>query len=294
MKLPEQDVELFYKLYHPLLVYVNKKFELVKEIKSPDDFKKVDIKEINKMRENLYKHPELIESFVIENPMKFSPDELEIIKSWKNFVKGTFFVFRYLKNHTVFLDENDPPKAYGVVALISSFEEMLGPYLPIMINAVLLPFKDKIIYDSIFAPHRISFGGGFRRSMNESYHEAKAKFGIITSLPFSPEEQEQSDDEKLKFYLKSECSRERCWEEIDDLINNDPNLMALYHQEMGKVHSRKVKKRMREIGLGDAWFAILNDVIVASGKTKEEVESNLESIVPKEKKGFVHVFRLKT
>lgn len=55
MKLSKEDVELFYKLYHPLLVYVNKKFNLIKGINSPEDFKKFPIEEINKFRDRLYK-----------------------------------------------------------------------------------------------------------------------------------------------------------------------------------------------------------------------------------------------
>jgi hypothetical protein len=83
-----------------------------------------------------------------------------MISSWKNFVKGEFYVFRYLKNYTIFLDVDEPPKAYGVLALNSPFEKLIGPHLPIMIETVLLPFNDKIIYDSIFLPYHIIFGGG--------------------------------------------------------------------------------------------------------------------------------------
>jgi len=185
MKLSKEDVELFYRLYHPLLVYVNKKFEIIKGIDSPEDFKKFSIEEINKLRDRLYKHPELINSFIAENPLNFSANELKIISSWKELVKGKFLIFRYLKNCTVFLDTDETPKAYGVLALNTTFEEMVGPYLPVMVEAVLLPFNDKIIYDSIFSPYHMTFGGGIRRSFNDAYQEAKSRFGIITSLPFS-------------------------------------------------------------------------------------------------------------
>jgi len=93
MKLSKEDVELFYRLYHPLLCYVNKKFKIVKGINSPEDFKRFSIKEINKLRDRLYKQPKLIDSFIIENPSNFSSNELEIISSWKNFVKKTLYCF---------------------------------------------------------------------------------------------------------------------------------------------------------------------------------------------------------
>ena len=276
MKLSKEDVELFYRLYHPLLAYVNKKFEIIEDVDSSGDFKKFSIEEINKLRDRLYKHPELINSFVAENPLSFSENELKIINSWKEFVKGKFLIFRYLKNYTVFLDTNESPKAYGVLALNSTFEEMVGPYLPVMVEAVLLPFNDKIIYDSIFFPYHMTFGGGIRRSFNDAYQEAKSRFGIITSLPFLIEKVEQM-----------------YWEEIEELISKNTNLLTLYHQEMGKIHARTYGKRLHEIGLTNAWFAILEGMTIASGATKDEVERILQCILPTEKRKFVYIFRLK-
>jgi len=293
MKLSKEDVELFYRLYHPLLAYVNKKFEIIEDVNSSGDFKKFSIEEINKLRDRLYKHPELINSFVAENPLSFSENELKIINGWKEFVKGKFLIFRYLKNYTVFLDTNESPKAYGVLALNSTFEEMVGPYLPVMVEAVLLPFNDKIIYDSIFFPYHMTFGGGIRRSFNDAYHEAKSRFGIITSLPFSIEKVEQSDAANLRFYLRSKRNRERYWEEIEELISKNTNLLTLYHQEMGKIYARTYGKRLREIGLTNAWFAILEGMTIASGVTKDEVERILQCILPTEKRKFVYIFRLK-
>lgn len=54
--------------------------------------------------------------------------------------------------------------------------------LPVMLETVLLPFEDKIIYDSFMASHDISFSDGIRDMFEDEYAKAKAKFGIITSL----------------------------------------------------------------------------------------------------------------
>ncbi len=292
--MPEEEVKLFYKLYHSLLVYVNRRFGIVEGLNSPEDFKGFPIEEINKLRDRLYKDPELINSFVAENPLNFSSSELRIISDWQNFVKGRFLIFRYLKNYTIFLDPDEPPKAYGVLALTSTFEETLGSYLPVMVETVLLPFNNKIIYDSIFLQYRITFGGGIRRSLNDAYQKAKWRFGIITSLPFSPDNvEQQSDADKLRFYLRSERNREMYQEEIEELINKDQNLLTLYHQEMGKIHARTYRKRLREIGLKRGWFAILEGMTIASGATREELERTLQCILPSEKRNFVYIFQLR-
>ncbi len=98
---------------------------------------------------------------------------------------GTFYVFRKLAKYTVFLSNSNPAVAYGVLALSEPFEELIGPNLPIMVKAVLLPFKGMIVYDGMMTAYKISFGPGIRRSLNESFKEAKLRHGIVTSLPMS-------------------------------------------------------------------------------------------------------------
>jgi len=83
----------------------------------------------------------------------------------------------------VFLDAGDPPTAYGVVALTEPFEDLIGSYLPRMVETVLLPFQGRIVYDGLLSGYNISFGGGIKRSLNDSYRQAKSRQGIVTSLP---------------------------------------------------------------------------------------------------------------
>jgi hypothetical protein len=52
-----------------------------------------------------------------------------------------------------------------------------------MTETVLLPFKDRIIYDGLLSGYNISFGGGMKRMLNDSYRQAKAQLGIVTTLP---------------------------------------------------------------------------------------------------------------
>jgi len=44
---------------------------------SPEEFFKCSIEEINELQDKLYKSPRLVDSFIAENPMNFTPDELE-------------------------------------------------------------------------------------------------------------------------------------------------------------------------------------------------------------------------
>jgi hypothetical protein len=183
MNLPPEDCKLFYKLHQALMFWANERLKVVPEkVASPQEFAPLPPETRIKVRDALHAQPDLIDEFARQNPYNFDPDELEIVASWKQAVGGEFYVFRYLKRYTVFLSSGLPSKAYGVLALTDPFEELVGPYLPILTRTVLLPFKDKIIYDGVMSSYRISFGSGIKRRLNEEYQQAKARFGIITTL----------------------------------------------------------------------------------------------------------------
>ena len=76
-----------------------------------------------------------------------------------------------------------PPRAYGVLGIISSLEEMMGPSLPKIVDATLLPFKNSIIYDGTLSSFNTIFGSSIRRSIDDSYRQAKG-MGIITACPY--------------------------------------------------------------------------------------------------------------
>jgi hypothetical protein len=59
---------------------------------------------------------------------------------------------------------------------------VFGHYLPVMVEAVLLPFEGKIIYDSLIAPYKVSFGSGLRNRFNHAYRTAQELYGVKTIL----------------------------------------------------------------------------------------------------------------
>src|SRR5271166_1976170 len=52
-----------------------------------------------------------------------------------------------------------------------------------MVKTTLLPFQGRIVYDGLVTGYNMTFGSGVRRRLNDSYKEAKERFGIVTSLP---------------------------------------------------------------------------------------------------------------
>jgi len=186
MLLEPRDVEQFFRLHRTLMFFVNQRLNVIPDkLATPEEFAALSPGVRVKVRDALNANVDLIESFVDENPAHLSPDELDIVRSWRNLVAGKFYVFRELAKYTVFLSTPSPAIAYGVLALSQPFEDLIGPYLPVLTQTVLLPFKGMVVYDGLMSSYNISFGPGIRRNLNQDFKEAKARHGIVTSLPKS-------------------------------------------------------------------------------------------------------------
>lgn len=293
MQLSQSEADYFFSLFKPLLVYTNQKFQISSGIKKPEDIEKCPFEDTVKIRSTLYQNIELFDNFIQDNLQTLSTEDISVVQSWKGFIQGKFFIFRYLKKYTIFLTADEPHKVYGVLSLYSPFEEIVGEYLPKFVETVLLPFKDKIVSDGIFQSSNMFFGGGFRSGLKETYEEAKARFGIITSLTTTVSEIETVDVAKLKTYLKSQKSLEEHWHEIQELRDKSLELKQIYYQDIAKVYAKKFSKQWQDIGLNDVWFALFEFTPIASGRTKADVERTVKQILPNTKQQFVYYFHLK-
>lgn len=184
MLLSSQEAALFFRLQRSLLFFVNQHARAARgDLIWPDGNVFPPMAELAKVRDAFLERTDLLGQFLQQNPAGLSGEELAIVASWRYRVSGKFFVLRELKKYTVFLSSDEPGVAYGVTALTNPLHEVVGPVLPVMVEAVLLPFGDKVIYDGLLKFYNISFGAGIRRSLNESYQQAKDRMGIVTSLP---------------------------------------------------------------------------------------------------------------
>jgi hypothetical protein len=275
------------------LVFVAQKLNSKSNVKNREDFLKLTPEEKFRIRNSLMRKIQLIDEFAKSNPCSFTASELEIIRSWNNKVSGTFFVVKYTPDGAIFLEEEGKnPKAYQVLALGTPFSEVISIPPPVRVDAVLLPFKGRIIYDGLIKTDNILFGSGIARSVRAFCDRAKMEHGLVKSLPFI-RPTAYTDEEKLSFYLNTKESREENWEEIEEMLEKNKGLIPTYLREMGRVNSRLLKKRLRNVGVKKGWFAAAGDTIVASSKTKGDLEKLVETIIPNDGKKSVFIFELK-
>ncbi|NKQ36842.1 MAG: hypothetical protein HF973_14685, partial [Chloroflexi bacterium] len=167
---------------------------IIPDVVTPEAYKLLPSPEKIKVRNALYDDIGIIDAYVQDNPQNLSQDELEIIKSWKKFRRGDYFIERFLKKYTIFIGGE---KVYGVLALQDALEDLLAYVrLPYYVRTTLLPFKGQIIYDGLLEGYAVSFGGGVKANLKEVYMAAKQNGKIIES--FEPQKWAESANRKKK------------------------------------------------------------------------------------------------
>jgi len=180
MLLPQDDAAQFFRLMWGLQFYVNQQRQLLPDVNSCEAYARLDSQQKIIVRDALWERPDLIDAYLQANPDNRSDEELIRIGKWKGYIAGKFYIFRYLKDHAIFMRDS---QVYGVKGLYEPFEVAFqGRPLPILVEAVLLPYKAQIIYDGICRSYNIYFGGGIRRNLKEEYMTAKQNDRIQTSL----------------------------------------------------------------------------------------------------------------
>jgi hypothetical protein len=90
MHLSRNEVERFYRIWFPLLYYVNQKCHLVDYFPSTWGKASVESSAAVTLRNALWVHDSLHEALVSENSAKLSSDDLALVASWKNRVVEIF------------------------------------------------------------------------------------------------------------------------------------------------------------------------------------------------------------
>jgi hypothetical protein len=209
MLLPPEESSLFLALYQHLIGFAAGRLGGVKGIVDFKSFRAASSEAKAKARDRLLDNIALIDAFVEENPGEFRETDLASVIPWRHFVRGHFVIERDLANYTIFLTEDEPPRAYGVLGLTDEFAEMLPYPMPMYVTAVLLPWKGRIICDGLTRISNILLGPGIRANLRDTYRRAKAA-GIITSLepgwrPEPPKPPRSPKTQAIQRFLQKKC-----------------------------------------------------------------------------------------
>lgn len=179
-KLDFTDAKLFYDLWIPLLDHVNRTYNVNPKLGKMARADGLNIQEVRVVADFLWSHPAVMDGDLAS--AELPPDHREIIAGWSRFVSGEFILERNLKRGSVFISSEDE-QVYLVSGIFSSWEEIIPQAeLPILLRATLIPFKDRIIYDSIVTGSNVIIGRGYAKIFKDIYLSAKQAKSIHTSL----------------------------------------------------------------------------------------------------------------
>lgn len=233
MRLNEQEYNQYIRIHPKLIYFAGKKLGLFPKNTTLENFLGWSVEKKYPTREALYENLHLLDEFIHEFSKELSKEDIKLIQQFRHFVKGTFVVVKLTPQHAIFMDDQF---TYEVLALNDPFEMFWGNNLPVMVEAVLLPFKDKIIYDGIISSYPVVIGPGMKESIMHDFNRIVAQNGVISQLPvdenikahaqIEPEESELLTDEELDFFDEEleafmEFENRRPIPEIDNLSPQD-------------------------------------------------------------------------
>lgn len=209
MLLPPEEASLFLSLYQHLIGFAAGRLGGIEGIVDLPSFRTASMTAKGRARDGLLDNIALIDAFVEENPGQFRETDLALVLFWRHFVRGQFVIERDLAQYTVFLTQKEPVQAYGVLGLADEIVDILRRPLPVLVRAVLLPWKGRIVCDGLIGVYNILYGPGIRARLRDTYGDAKAA-GIITSLepgwrPPPPKPPQVPKTPALQRFLKKKC-----------------------------------------------------------------------------------------
>ena len=181
---------LFYETWYGLMGFINEKKNILAAQIKPIYPNPISDELIYKVREALWENPELINDYlaVLEagaaGSVNQQEEKAELLKSWRDrHIKGMFLLVDYKPEYAIVMGVNEKQEdiLYGIKGISRSIADALQHELPVQIETVLLPFKDKIIYDCFLSSMNLGFGKNIKEMFSETYKKTMGN-GIITRL----------------------------------------------------------------------------------------------------------------
>ena len=139
---------------------------------------------LHEIREVLWKSPKLISEFIAAVD-DLTQEEIDLLTAWeKHHIKGKFMLIKHTPIDSIFmcLEKSKEARLYAVKGMTSSIASSMKRKLPVVLETVLLPFKDVIIYDSFITANPIEFDSEFVKLTKKQYIESEEKYGIVAKF----------------------------------------------------------------------------------------------------------------
>ena len=168
--LGEKKSKLFYKLYFALLEFTNQKYKINPNYKIYKQHG-INPQEITNIIDMFWKNKDLIIlEFCIDNPYKFTKEEIKLLDGFKKGIHDSFVLVQYERDYTLLMKNG---KIYMVKGLNDNIDNIITyDKLPCFVETSLIEFNGNIVYDGIISSFPVKFGMNFIKTVEKEYNES--------------------------------------------------------------------------------------------------------------------------
>ena len=144
IKLTPSDAQLFYRLWLPLLDYVNEVYRVNPAMIDMAHHTGLDLEAVRAIATRLWDNPEIIDQYLSHNT-QLPAEHRSIVESWKRRVRGNFFLERHQSQGSIFID-SQTNMVYLVSGITSAWSESFPrETLPVFLSTTLIHSKPHYI-----------------------------------------------------------------------------------------------------------------------------------------------------
>lgn len=143
----KEDGEFYFRALGNLITYANEKLCVTdRDAISMVSAEKDELNAGARVCRHLWQSPEIVDAYAAENPYRVPEDELDVVRPWCYAVRDLFTVVDARPGRITVMNDSSLFEVESVVGRIDArFAE-----IPQLCALTLLPFKGKIVTDSIF------------------------------------------------------------------------------------------------------------------------------------------------
>ncbi len=165
--LSKKEANLFYKIYFALLEFTNNKYKIKKSFKI---YKRTGLNpnELTDIIDCFWKNKDkIILEFCTTNPYKFNEEELDIASEFKKGFRDLIIIVKFEEEYTGLVSKD---RVYMIKGINDNLDNIISyKDLPLPVITSIIPFKNVLIYDSIFVTLSLKFGNDFIKIVEEDY-----------------------------------------------------------------------------------------------------------------------------
>lgn len=289
MRMPLKDARQFFEVMMPMLHWVNE----TKGVNIVYADENISSQEANALLRIVWERPEYIDEYLAERGDALSQKARRTLSKWRRyFVKGPFFIERFTNTGAIFISVREG-QVYLVSGITSDIEDGLDEHtLPCVVKTALIPYKEKIIYDSTMQVIPEILNSEAKEALAKVYESAKKCDRIIKTLPFKkPVEINDQWELMIQTIMPTLLEKKETisQEEAIQRISSDPDVnliskanLAVLERLLNKTHrSQKDWDRIQDI-------LFSGDVFTAEPMSENDGIRGIDHVLCHE--GVLHVF----